>query len=77
MGNDNDQNQPLETRTVFYRMPPNSSAPPNVMQQNAPIMMGMPHRGPPRFNSNNNNNNAGKKRFKMIFDQNLYDFLFH
>lgn len=47
-GNENEQN-------VFYRMPPNTSAPPNIMQPNAPIMMGgMPPRGPPRYNTNNN-----------------------
>lgn len=55
MGNDSEPNQQLETRTVYYRMPPNSSAPPNSMQSNASIMMGgMPTRGPQRFNANNN-----------------------
>lgn len=55
MGNDTEPNQQLESRTVYYRMPPNTSAPPNTMQPNAPIMMGgMPPRGPQRFNANNN-----------------------
>lgn len=55
MANENDPNQQMEARTVYYRMPSNSSAPPNSMQPNASIMMsGMPHRGPPRFNTNNN-----------------------
>lgn len=51
MGNENDHHQ--ETRTVYYRMPTNSSAPPNAMQ-NMMMMSGMPPRGPPRFNVNNN-----------------------
>lgn len=55
MASENDPNHQIETRTVFYRMPTNSSAPPNSMQSNAPMMMsGMPPRGPPRFNANNN-----------------------
>lgn len=57
IGNDNEQNQQMETRTVYYRMPPNTSTAPNTMQSNTPIMMGgMPPRGPPQrqFNANNN-----------------------
>lgn len=55
MGNENEQNQQMETRTVYYRMSANPSAPPNSMQPYGPIMMsGMPPRGPPRFNANNN-----------------------
>lgn len=53
-GNDCEQNQQLETRTVYYRMPPNTSAPPNVMQSNhgSNMMGGMPSRGGPQRFSN-------------------------
>lgn len=54
MANENDPNHQIETRTVFYRMPTNSSAPPNSIQSHAPMMMGGMSRGPPRFNANNN-----------------------
>lgn len=65
MGHDNEQNQQMETRTVFYRMQPNNTPiPSNAMQSNAPIMMmgGMP-RGPTRFNANNNNGRKSSKHF--------------
>lgn len=65
MGNEMEANQQMETRTVYYRMPPNTSAPPSLMQQAPTMMGGMPPRGPPRFNMNNNNQG---KRF--IFDKN-------
>lgn len=52
-GNDCEPNQQLETRTVYYRMPPNTSAPPNMMQSNhaTTMMGGMPTRGPQRFSN--------------------------
>lgn len=52
---------------VFYRMPPYTSAPSNVMQSSAPIMMGAAppsSRGPPRFNANSN---PGKKIVHHFF----------
>lgn len=75
MGIDTEPNQQLESRTVYYRMPPNTSAPPNSMQANAPIMMGgMPSRGPQRFNANNNSGkslqhtqNAFRKNKLLLF----------
>lgn len=59
IANENEQN-------VFYRMPPHTSAPSNVMQSSAPIMMGAapPSRGPPRFNANSN---AGKQIVHRFF----------
>lgn len=71
MGNENDANHQIDTRTVFYRMPSNTSAPPNSMQSNAPIMMsGMPPRGPHRFNANNNPGN-----FPFITKKNITYFI--
>lgn len=80
MGHDNEQNQQIETRTVFYRMQPNNtSVPSNAMQSNAPIMMmgGMP-RGPPRFIANNNNGRKPSKHFTSFLKYSfLFRFLFH
>lgn len=59
MGNEHEQNQQMETRTVYYRMPVYTSAPSNPMQSNpiqsnpSIMMSGMPPRGPPRFNAGN------------------------